>query len=219
MKVGIYARVSTEDKDQTVDRQTLMCRRYCELKGHQVIGQFCDKMTGDSSPFKREGFKSLLSQNIDGIVIYSMDRLTRQHPLKVFKLINQVKERGLKIMSITEPIFNMEGDMAEPMQYLLTWFNNYFLVKLKDNVKSGIERARHQGKSIGRPSKKYNKYKAFNLLFNEKKSLRYVSKELGVPLTTIQRFKKVCENDRDSFIKYGGSSETDGLEHPQNGKV
>jgi len=71
--------------------------------------------------------------------------------VKVIHLIESLKTRGVKVISITEPAFNMENEMGEVMLYLMGWFNNYFLRKLKREIKSGMDKARAQGKIIGRP--------------------------------------------------------------------
>ena len=200
MKVAIYARVSTDDKEQNPERQFLKCRQYCELHSHIVIKELVDYHTGDSRLEDREQGKELCNMNIDGIVVFSMDRLTRQHPIKVIQLINAYKDKGIKIISITEPAFNMESEFADILIYILGWFNNYFLTKLKRDVRAGMERARKQGKQIGRKQAEFNRYRAYQLLIVEKKSQRYVAKELGVSLATINRFRKVADVYDSSFI-------------------
>lgn len=212
MKVAIYARVSTDDKDQDPERQIMKCEQYCELHNHTICYRGSDSITGDSNPLERQLFKDILELQPDAIVVYSIDRLTRQHPVKVFQLLTNLKNQGIKIISITEPAFNMEGEMSDLIQYLLTWFNNYFLTSLKRNVKSGIERARAKGKQIGRAKAEFNKYRAYHLLFNEKRSQRFVSKELGVSLATINRFKKVAEKEPSLFINKDDCSQTVGFE-------
>jgi DNA invertase Pin-like site-specific DNA recombinase len=201
LKVVLYARVSTDDHDQDPERQILKCRQYCELHNHTIIEIFKDYCTGDSEPFKREKGKHLLESDPDGIVIFSMDRLTRQHPVKVIQLLQDMKDRGVKVISITEPAFNMEHEMSEVMLYLITWFNNYFLKKLKRDIKSGMDRAREKGKTIGRPLAEFNRLRAYQLLFMESKSIRAVAKELGVPVATMYRFKRDATKDPQYFIK------------------
>lgn len=200
MRVVIYARVSTDDKDQDPERQVLKCRQYCELHNHEIIRVVNDYVSGDSNPLERKGFGKVLETEAEAVIIYSIDRLSRQHPSKVLRLLQTLKDRGVKTISITEPAFNMEGELSELIQYLLAWFNNYFLVSLKRNVKSGIERARKQGKQIGRAPVVFNKYRAYELLFNEGLSQRVVAKELNVSLATINRFKKVAEKDPSLYI-------------------
>ena len=200
MKVAIYCRVSTDDKDQDPERQVMKCKQYCELHNHEVIETITEYHTGDSDPFSRPEGKKLLELDIEGIIIFSMDRLTRQHPVKVIHMINRLKDVNIKIISITEPAFNMESDFSEMIIYIMTWFNNYFLKKLKRDIKSGMERAKRDGKQIGRPNAKFNKYRAHQLLFNDSKSQRDVAKELNTSVSTINRFKRLYEKNPDSFI-------------------
>lgn len=201
MRIIIYARCSTDDKDQDPERQVIKCKQYCELHNHTIIDILQEHHSGDSDPFKRPIGQKILQSDPEGIIIYSMDRLTRQHPIKVIKMIQALKDRGIKIVSITEPAFNMESEFGEILLYLMSWFNNYFLKKLKRDIKSGMERAKLQGKKIGRSNVKFNKFRAAHLLFTERKSQRYVSTELGVSLATINRFKKVAGKDPGLFIK------------------
>ena len=206
MKVVIYARVSTDDKEQNPERQILKCKEYCDLKNHEVVETIEEYMTGDSNPFKRPKGERLLELKHEGIVIFSMDRLTREHPIKVIQMLNNMKNQGIKIISITEPAFNMESEFSDLLIYMMTWFNNYFLTKLKRDTKAGMERARKEGKIIGRPKIKFNQYRAYQLLFIDKLSQRKVSEELGVSLTSINRFKRVAEKNPDFFIKEDGVS-------------
>ena len=202
MKVIIYARCSTDDKEQNPERQIMKCKQYCELHNHTIVNTYIDMCTGDSEPFTRPEGQKMLKEHPQGIVIFSMDRFTRQHPIKVIQMIKSLKDRGIMIISITEPAFNMESDFSEVIMYLLTWVNNYFLTKLKRDVRAGMDRARAQGKQIGRTKVEFNKYRAYQLLFKEKKSLTQVNQELGVSRTTLYRFKKGIEQNPSLVYKY-----------------
>jgi len=174
-----------------------------------VLGEFTDYHTGDSEPGSRKGFGALLEKSPEGVVVYSIDRLSRQHPSKIMALLQYYKQSGKKVISVTEPAFNMESEFSEPLLYFITWYNNYFLTKLKRDIKSGLDKARAQGKTLGRPKIKFNRFKAHYLLFDEKKSHREVAKILGVSETSIYRFKKVWEKNPESFIKEAHVSNTD----------
>lgn len=228
MKIGIYARVSTEDKEQDPERQLIKCRQYCELHHHTIIKEISEHYTGDSNPFERDKGKELLNLDIEGIVIYSMDRLTRQHPIKVINMINHLKNRGIKIISITEQAFNMESEFSEIILYIMTWFNNYFLQKLKSDIKSGIEKARLKGKQIGRAKTRFNEYRALEL-FKKGYSYGMVAKELGVSKTVIyNRFKNPPSKNIKPYINKEGvlitnvsrtATEYDNKKCPKCGKV
>lgn len=189
MKAAIYCRVSRDDKEQNPERQLLKCKQYCDLHNHDVIFEVMEYHKGDSSPSERPKFNDIKLNDVDGIIVYSIDRLTRQHPNKVMTLLNHFKQSGVLIISVTEPIFNMESEFAEPMQYFMSWWNNYFLRKLSNDVKSGLERARKQGKRLGRPETKANKYQ-IQRLRSEGLSIRGIALQLNLSKSKVERCLK-----------------------------
>ena len=156
MKVAIYCRVSTDDKGQDPKVQLEKCRNYCELQSHQIIAELLDEgVSGDTWFYEREKGKllqELIEKNkIDGIVVFAIDRFSRQNPMKILPMLNNLKLRGINFISITENVFNMESEFAEPMRYMLAWFSSYFLVQHKKKVNAGIDNARKFGTKSGRP--------------------------------------------------------------------
>lgn len=186
MKIAIYSRVSTDDKEQDPLRQVIKCRQYSQLHNHNIVYEILEYHKGDSSPFDRPKFKTINLKDIDAIIVYSIDRLTREHPNKVMTLLNYFKDSGVLIISVTEPIFNMESEFSEPMQYFMSWWNNYFLKKLSRDVKTGLEKARAQGIVLGRPKKEIDCIKVIKLK-NNNVSLRNIAKQLNTSLGSVQR--------------------------------
>jgi len=187
VKVVIYARVSTDDKDQNPDRQLMKCRQYCELHDHEIVAELVDYFTGDSSLFERPEGCKIKEMKVDGIVFNSMDRLTRQHPNKMMLLLQYLKDSGITPISATEPAFNLESDFAEVILYIMAYFNNYYLKELKKNVKSGLDRARKEGKTLGRPKNKVNLYAVAREASKEGASVSSVASALGVSRSSAYR--------------------------------
>jgi DNA invertase Pin-like site-specific DNA recombinase len=192
MKVAIYARVSTDDKEQNPERQKLACEKYAELHNHDVIAYFEDYISGDTNPFEREGFKNILLKKPQGILFFEISRFSREHPSKVMRRLQELKDKSIKSISITEQAFNMEGEMSDLIQYILTWFNNYYLSNLKKNIKSGLDRAVKNGKTLGRPKAKVNLYEVAREFGVAGASISSVSKKLGIPRTNIYRHYQEC---------------------------
>ena len=44
MKVAVYARVSTSDRDQNVDTQLLPLRDFCTAQGWEIVGEYVDRV-------------------------------------------------------------------------------------------------------------------------------------------------------------------------------
>jgi len=187
MNVIIYARVSTDDKEQNPDRQLMKCRQYCELHDHTIVAELVDYHTGDSPLFERPEGRKIQNMNVDGIVFNSMDRLTRQHPNKMMLLLQYLKDSGITPVSATEPAFNLESDFSEVILYIMAYFNNYYLKELKKNVKSGLDRARKEGKTLGRPKNKVNLYAVAREASKEGASVSSVASALGVSRSSAYR--------------------------------
>src|SRR6056297_2845026 len=187
MKVAIYDRVSTDDKEQNPQRQIDSCQNYCKLHNHDVVSVVSEHITGNSNPLERPEFKKCFDDDIQGIVIYEISRFSREHPSKVMQRLQAFKDRGIKIISITEPAFNMEGDFSDLLQYIMTWFNNYYLTNLSRNVKSGLERAKKQGKTLGRPKVEYNIYEVARYIKQNNASIRQTAKEFNISNGTAYR--------------------------------
>lgn len=218
MKVIIYARVSTDDKDQDPERQLLKCRQYCDLHNHEIIKEITDFHTGDSDLLSRPEGSKILDHDPEGIIVFSIDRLSRQHPSKILRFMSLMKDRSIKIISITEAAFNMEGEFSDIIIYIMTWFNNYYLIKLKRDIKSGLDRARSQGKTLGRPKRKINKFRVEQLR-SEGRSYSEISKELGIPKATVFRcFKNLDQNNAKLFINNQDVSKSDDLETKEANK-
>lgn len=192
MKVAIYLRVSTDDKDQDPIVFLDACRNYCKLHNHLIVREIQDEgVSGDTWYYDRKGGKELEQlinrHSIDGIVCFSMDRFSRQSPLKILPLLEQLKSRGILFISVTEPIFNMDSEFAPMIQYMLAWFNNWFLIQHKKKVNAGMEKARihgtRSGKAIGKPRKA--DYVQIVERYMVLKSISQVAKELNISKSSV----------------------------------
>lgn len=199
MKVCIYARVSTDDKGQDPLVQISQCREYCERNKHQIVAELIDEgVTGNSWYFDRPQGKELKKlidrHSIQGIVCFAVDRFSRQNPLKLLPMLNDLKNNNVLFISVTEPIFNMEGSAAEPMRYMLTWFSSYFLEQHTTKVLAGMKKAKEfgtkSGKAIGKPRKA--DYDLIRRLHAEGCSISQIAKELSVSKSSVSNaIKKV----------------------------
>jgi DNA invertase Pin-like site-specific DNA recombinase len=192
MKVANYYRISTDDKGQDIRVQSEKCREYDKLHNHEIIAEFLDEgVSGDTFYYERpEGKKlyELINKNkIEGIVVFSVDRFSRQNPMKVLPLIMNLKNRGIKFISVTESVFNMESEFAEPLQYMLSWFSNYFLVQHKVKVNAGIKKARKFGTKSGKPIGRERKadYDKVREIYQQNKNITQTAKQLGISKSSV----------------------------------
>lgn len=151
MKAGIYYRVSTRDK-QDITTQQKAVRDFCEREGIEIVKEFSD--VGESgSKSSRPAFDNLLkdmrARLFDCIVCYKLDRIGRSlsHLVKLFE---EFKSKGINFISTTQAIntTTAEGRMFLHMLMVLAEYERELTLS---RINSGLERARSQGKRLGRP--------------------------------------------------------------------
>jgi site-specific DNA recombinase len=73
MIVGLYARVSTKDKEKKPENQLRRLREYCNARGWEYK-EYVDYASGAKKD--RPGLKSIIADldNIDGILVLRLDR-------------------------------------------------------------------------------------------------------------------------------------------------
>jgi len=152
-KIAIYARVSTDE--QTVDNQLRDLREVAARNGWEIVHEYIDKgISGAKGRDKRPQFdkliKDAISRRFDLIACWSVDRLGRSlRDLVDFLAEIHAKKVGLYLhqqgIDTSTPggkaLFQMAGVFAE--------FERSMMV---ERTKAGLQRARVQGKQLGRPT-------------------------------------------------------------------
>ena len=110
-RVAIYARVSTADKNQTVENQLRDLLAVAERQGWTVTATFTDEgISGVKGRDRRPGYDSLLKgvarKDFDQIMAWSVDRLGRSLPDLVAFLrcaVTQDFRAGVEAFHAREP--------------------------------------------------------------------------------------------------------------------
>jgi len=203
-KAVIYLRVSTSDQDE--ENQLKECKRFCKSRGWKISDVFRDK---GKSAFKgeQEAKDELLSDarkgKYDHIVVWALDRWTREGAQKLIEDINRLESWNVKLHSVQEEFldqFNMEGELGnilrEFIQKILAWQAEMESKKKGERVKAAYQRKkeRNENKDWGRPEADFDVLKAKELREKEGKSWRKIAEELDTDVSygTIRRkVKKV----------------------------
>ena len=91
-KVIIYNRVSS--KEQNPELQLKECEDYCNSKGWIIIDKLQETESAFKDESKRDKFNEMLQraekQEFNHIVVWNMDRFSRQHETEVLKLVKKL---------------------------------------------------------------------------------------------------------------------------------
>ena len=114
MRIGIYLRISEDpDGDQTATkRQKADCRRFAKSHGWEVVDIFEDIDTsafrkGVRRPEFERMLESVRAKDIDGVLAWKMDRITRRQR-DLVRLDEACEEAGASILTVIENINTAE---------------------------------------------------------------------------------------------------------------
>ena len=187
MKVGLYARVSTKDKEQNPENQLLKLREYCKSKGWSYK-EYIDFASGAKKD--RPGLKSVMTDldHLDGILVLRLDRFGRSLQ-NLLDNLNQIRSRGKFFEAIDQGlrISEKKDPMNDFMLAILGAAAEFERELISERVKDGMARARKQGKIIGRgPGKKSKKMESRILeLKAQGESIRMIAQKCNIPRSTV----------------------------------
>jgi DNA invertase Pin-like site-specific DNA recombinase len=162
-RVAAYCRVSTNE--QTTANQTQAIDRYCAAhEGWTIIKVYEDQgISGakDSRP-ALNALKQDVAQGLyDVVVVWRFDRMGRStaHLLKCLTLF---VDNDVNFVSVTEHI-----DTGTPVGKMVFSFlvsvAEFERSIIQERIKCGMDRARAEGKQIGRPTAKWDREEAQRL--------------------------------------------------------
>ena len=109
---AIYCRVSTDNQERegtSLQTQLEACLKYCQSKGYDVAYRFSEAYSGLSleRPELDKLRELVRNEQIDVIVCYSLDRLTRDPGHGVI-ITQELEKHGVKLEAVTEDVDNSE---------------------------------------------------------------------------------------------------------------
>jgi DNA invertase Pin-like site-specific DNA recombinase len=151
MKAAIYARVSTIDQEPENQLQEL--RRYVDARGWTGV-EYVDRGVSGSKE-RRPALDQMLAdakrRRFDVVVCWRLDRLGRN--LKhLITLLEELQGLGVAFVSLAEGI-DATTPAGKLQMHILGAIAEFERARIAERVKAGLQRARAQGKRLGRPRK------------------------------------------------------------------
>src|ERR1700733_5973385 len=153
MKVAIYARTSTDDGRQELTNQTGELHAYAERMGWEVVGEYLDQVSGRKAerPQLQAAMKAARKRKFDVLLFWSLDRISREGVLKTLLILNQLTSYGVRYRSLQEQWIDSLGAFSDAIVGVLATVAKFEADRMSNRVRSGLARARAQGKTLGRP--------------------------------------------------------------------
>ena len=153
MKTALYLRVSTAH--QTADNQLHELERVAAARGWNIVATYRDD--GISGAKGRDGrpaldalLKAATRREFDLIAVWSIDRLGRslQH---LVTTVNDLHASGVQLY-FHQQALDTTSPSGKLMFGVFSSFAEFERDLIRERIKLGVERARREGKKLGRPS-------------------------------------------------------------------
>lgn len=241
MRVALYARVSTDDKEQNPETQLLILRDYCRLYDYEIVETFVDEGRSGKDG-NRPRFQAMLEEakrknrRFDSIICLRLDRFMRS-ALYGLQATEELKDADCGLVFVKDQIDTSTAG-GKFFYTMMLAFAQLESEHHGERVSEGISRRLREGGSWGKGARKDVNLGIVEELLKSKPfySVAEVAKALGVPRTTLldhakragKRFEEqdfyprclrltdVRDSDGlDNETRQSASSKDDGLHPPE----
>ncbi len=162
MRAVLYIRVSTDE--QNPENQVLFLTEFARSRGMEVVDKFVDPgVSGyETKPEEREEWRKAVEvarKHGAAILVFSLDRISRRYDYLV-KTLDKLREEGIQVIAYQEEwLQSLSAIPDEALRKLifdvvvraLAYGYQKYVESLKEKIRAGMERAKREGKHVGRP--------------------------------------------------------------------
>ena len=160
-RAAIWLRVSTGE--QHAENQLPDLQAWAERRGWEVVKVYEVEQSawvGEGPKLLSEVYNDARMGYFNILLVWALDRLSRRGPQAIMEIITRLEHFGCQIYSLQEPWMETVG--ATNRELLLAfsgWAARDESNKRSERTKAGMERARAEGKQIGRPVGSKDRYR------------------------------------------------------------
>ena len=157
--VGIYIRLSQEDKDkkyesdsESVINQKELLRNYVKNNNLNLVKEYVDDGFSGTD-FERPGFKSLLedinNKKINCVIVKDLSRLGRDHVMTGYYIETFFPENNIRFISILESYDSFKNQASNDSSTFIIACNDYYSKQNSIKIRNVLNEKRKNGKFIG----------------------------------------------------------------------
>ena len=149
-KIAIYSRVSTSDQD--IENQLSVLKDMAIRREWEVYEVYQEEESA-----WRDGHQNELTKLVKDaragkfkiVLIWALDRLSRQGSRTILNLIHSLGQYGVKVISYQESWTEAPGELQEVLLAIAGWVARMESQRISERTKAGMERARKYGTKSG----------------------------------------------------------------------
>lgn len=187
-KCAVYARVSTNNGQQSPDMQLQALREYCEARGFSIYREYVDEgISGakDSRPALNTLMDDARKRKFDIVCVWKFDRFARSTK-HLLSALDEFKNLGIDFISYSENI-DTSTPLGKAVFTIVAAIGELERSLIVERVKAGLKAAKARGKCVGRPKTRFDTDTALKLKSKGFK-VREIAAKLNASKSTIARF-------------------------------
>lgn len=153
LRCAIYLRVSTDE--QHPENQVRELRTYAERMGWAIAEEYVEKESGRQGRGTRQALDRMLRdagrRRFDVLLVWDLSRLTREGIRMALSYLDRLDGYGVRFVDYNDPhLSTLDPAMRELWVSVKAWVARTEAERISARTKAGLERARAEGKKIGR---------------------------------------------------------------------
>jgi len=186
-RAALYLRVSKQE--QTIENQRIELERVATLKGWQIVSVFKDEgISGSFGRGVRRQYDAMLKKGVqaqhDVVMAWDVSRLSRSL-VDLVTTLDELHACGIDLY-LHQQAIDTTTPAGKAMFQMCGVFAEFERGILSERVKAGLNRAKEEGKVLGRPIKAANISKIFEDR-NSGKTIRQISLLHGLSVGKIHK--------------------------------
>jgi DNA invertase Pin-like site-specific DNA recombinase len=146
-KIALYCRVSTNK--QTNENQKIKLLQYASEKSLKFDLYEEVESSRKTRPVKQELLMKLRKGEYSSVIVYKLDRFARSSRELILE-IQELIDKGIGFISLSDNL-DFTNSVGRLHFQILAAFAEFERSLISERTKEGIERAKSQGKKLGRP--------------------------------------------------------------------
>jgi len=152
IKVAMYARVSTDDKEQNPETQLYALRNFCRDADWQVYKEYVDLARARDYKHRtawQQLQKDARQHKFKAVLVFRLDRAFRS-VRECVNLVEDWYDRGIRFKSVAEDVIDTTTAQGRFILQIMAAIAELESSIIGDRVAAGMARAKAEGKPIGR---------------------------------------------------------------------
>lgn len=187
LTAALYVRVSTDR--QTAENQVAELRQLAAARGMEPVIYEEVESAAKARPVLDRMLADARAGKLRAILVWALDRLHRSMVGSI-QTVLELDRLGVPVVSLREPWLDTAGPVRPLLIAIFGWVAEQERSRLIERTRAGLERARRQGRRLGRPPSSPILLHAAADLVLSGVSTAEAARRKGVSRSALQRFMR-----------------------------